>query len=61
MTIDRPNVVVSYAEFLTRRERRRRIASELEHADALRTIEGEALAVAAATPRAPEDKRREDR
>lgn len=61
MTIDRPNVVVSYAEFLARRERRRQIASELAHADALRTIDGEALAVAAAAPRAPDDKRRDDR
>ena len=51
MTVDLSPVVVPYARFLERRERRGRVALELKQQDDQRTFEAEAVAVARpATP-----------
>jgi hypothetical protein len=42
-----PHVIVPYADFLDRRERRRRIAGELKRQDAQRPLEAVAVVVAA--------------
>ena len=43
-------VVVPYAAFLERRDRRRRLAAELSQRDANRTIDGEAVALSVEEP-----------
>jgi hypothetical protein len=58
MTDTLPHVIVPYADFLERRERRRRIAGELRRQDGQRTIDVEAVSVAAARPLSGEQKHR---
>lgn len=50
MIVNPTHVVVPYAEFLERRERRCRVASEFRRQDAQGTIDAEAVAVAVARP-----------
>ena len=50
MTDTLPHVVVPYADFLDRCERRRRIVAELRRQDAQPSIDAEAAVVAAARP-----------
>ena len=52
------HVVITFADFMERRERRRRIAAELRRQDAQRTIDAEAMAVAVARPPSSEQKYR---
>ena len=54
MTETLPHVVVPYAEFLDRCERRRRIVAELRRLDAQPLIDAEAAGVVAARPRSIE-------
>lgn len=58
MILTRPHIVVPYAEFLERRERRCRVASELRRHDSARTIDAETVAVAVARPFSTEQKSR---
>jgi hypothetical protein len=51
MTDTLPHVVVPYAEFLERRERRRRIAAELQRREGQRTIDVAAVSMSPAEPR----------
>jgi hypothetical protein len=55
-----PHVVVPYADFLDRRERRRRIATELRPQDAQRPFDVEAVVVAGARPLSSEQKYRDE-
>jgi hypothetical protein len=50
MTVTASHVVVPYAEFLARRERRCRVASELRRQDAQAAVDAEAVAVTVAEP-----------
>ena len=50
MTVDLSTVVVPYARFLERRERRGRVALELTRQDDQPTIEAEPVAVARPVP-----------
>ena len=56
MTVTALHVVVPYGEFLQRRERLCRVASELGRRDAQATVDAEAVAVAVAKPLAREQK-----
>jgi hypothetical protein len=58
MTDTLSHVVVPYAYFLERRDRRRRIIGELQQRDALRTVDAEAVAVAVPRPRSDEQEHR---
>jgi hypothetical protein len=61
MILTLPHVVVPYAKFLERRERRSRVASELRRRDAQRTIDAETVAVPVAKPPSSEQKYRYER
>ena len=50
MTDTLPHVVVPYADFLDRCERRRRVVAELRRQDAQPSIDAEAAVVGAARP-----------
>ena len=58
MTDTLPHVVVPYADFLDRCERRRRIVAELTRQDAQPSIDAEAAVAAAARPLSIERKYR---
>ena len=53
MTPKEPAVVVTYTEFVDRRERRLRVAAAISRENAARTIDAEAVAVAAVAPMNP--------
>lgn len=56
MTETLAHVVITFADFMERRDRRRRIAAELRQQDARRTIDAEVMAVAVARPLSSEQK-----
>jgi hypothetical protein len=60
MTDTLPRVVVPYADFLERRERRRRIAAEVEQPEAQRPIDVEVESVAGARPLLRDKKQRNE-